>query len=806
MYLSINWLKDFVKIPKKLTPDELASVLTLHTVEVEGWQAQSETYKQVVVGRVLTVAQHPNADRLRLTTVDVKKETLSIVCGAPNVAVGQKVAVALIGAVLPNGLEIKESEIRGEKSYGMICAQDELGLGTDHEGIMVLNDNAKVGQTFADYLGLKDTTLEIDNKSLSNRGDLWGHYGMARELGALLKAPLLPYPQPDEKLLEAEGKAELSVKIENKKACSRYIAVKIENVKTIESPAWLKERLSAVGARPVNALVDITNYVMLDSGQPLHAFDATGISKLGVRYSKDDEGLETLDGKERMLPEETIVITNNNEPIAIAGIMGGAHSAIKDSTESIIIEAATFDAVAVRKASARLNLRTDASMRFEKTLDPHLPEIAWKRAWQIIKGVFPEARLAGVPVDIINFEMEPVAIAVDFSWLKKSLGKDIGRKDTVGILERLGFTVVIEGNVLMVTAPTWRAVKDVSIKEDILEEAARVIGYNEIPSLPLAATLSQLPDNQEMELERKIQDVLSGTGHLSETYNYSFVSESALTKLHFDVNNYLKLVNPISEQHVYLRQSLLTNMLQNVRTNQFNYPEFGLFEIGRVFLPIAGEYYKDEKGELMPYQGKRLGILVAGPDGNNVFNRAKGLAELMLSSLWPQARIELTVLESSPLWVEKGQAAAISCAGKEIGFTGRLSAEVANAFGLKLKVAYVEINFKELMALYLSLPANQYIEAPKYPPVTRDIAFVVDEKILYNDFWKVLIDFHPLIVKAELFDVYTGAGLGEGMKSLAFHLTYQDKERTLTAEEIDLIQADLIKRCQDKFEAQVRDF
>ncbi|PKM88360.1 phenylalanine--tRNA ligase subunit beta [Candidatus Falkowbacteria bacterium HGW-Falkowbacteria-2] len=806
MYLSINWLKDFVKISKKTTPEELASLLTLHTVEVEGWQEQSQTYNNVVVGRVLSVTQHPNADRLRLTKVDIKKETLDIVCGAPNVAVGQKVAVALIGAILPNGLEIKESEIRGEKSYGMICAQDELGLGTDHEGIMVLNDNAKVGQFFADYLNLKDTTLEIDNKSLSNRGDLWGHYGMARELGALLKTPLLPYPQPDEESLKAEGKAELSVKIENKKACSRYIAVKIDNVKMAESPAWIKERLSAVGARPINAIVDITNYVMLECGQPLHAFDATGIKKIGVRYSKLDESLETLDGKERLLPEETIVITNDNEPIALAGVIGGAQSGIKENTESIIIEAATFDAVSVRKATARLNLRTEASMRFEKTLDPHLPEIAWKRAWQLIKEVFPEAKLAGATVDVVNFEMEPVAISVDFSWLKKRLGRDISRKDTVTILERLGFSVTVEGNILLVTPPTWRAVKDVSIKEDILEEVARVIGYNEIPSLPLSATLSLLPENEELKLERKVQDVLSGTGHLTETYNYSFVSESSLTKLNFDVKNYLKLVNPISEQHVYLRQSLLTNMLQNVRTNQFNYPEFGLFEIGRIFLPIAGEYVKDEKGELMPYQGKRVGIVVAGPDGNAVFNRAKGLAELVLSSLWPQARIELTVLENAPLWAEKGQAAAINCDGHEIGFTGRLSTEVTNAFGIKVKVAYVEINFKELLALYLALPAHQYEEAPKYPPVTRDLAFVVDEKILYNDFWKVLIDFHPLIVKAELFDVYQGSGLGEGMKSLAFHLTYQDRERTLTADEIDGIQADLIQRCQELFEAQVRDF
>jgi len=806
MYLSFNWLKEFVKISKKTTPEELASLLTLHTVEVEGWQKQSKSFDKVVVGRVRTVSPHPNADRLRLVTVDIKKEILSVVCGAPNVAVGQRVPVALIGAILPGNIEIKESEIRGEKSFGMICAEDELGLGTNHEGIMVLNESAKVGQAFADYLGLNDTILEIDNKSLSNRGDLWGHYGMAREISALLKAPLDDYPQPSAELLIPAGKKNVSVKVENKKICSRYIAVKIDNVKITESPAWLKKRLASLGVRPINALVDITNYVMLECGQPLHAFDAADIARIGVRLSKPDESLETLDGKERLLPEETIVITNGEEIIALAGIMGGAASAIKDTTESIILEAATFDAVFVRKASQRLNLRTDASMRFEKTLDPNLPVMAWQRAWQLIKEVFPEAELAGAPVDIKNFELEPSAIPVDFSWLKKRMGRDVSRKDAAGILERLGFKVVNEGGNLMVTPPSWRAVKDVSIKEDVLEEVARVIGYDKIPSLPMSAPLSLLPENEEQRLERKIQDILSGAGRLAETYNYSFVSEASLAKLHFDSKDYLKLVNPISEQQAYLRQSLLTNLLQNVKTNQFNYSQFGLFEMGRVFLPLAGEYNMDIKGGLLPYQGKRLGILLAGPDGNAVFSGLKGIIELLFESLWPQSTVEFTAMENAPAWAAAGQATMINFAGREIGLIGKLSGECSAAFGLKLKIAYAEINFKELLALSQALPVRQYEELIKYPPMTRDLAFVVNEKILYNDFWRHLVGFNSLIKKVELFDVYQGEALGSGLKSWAFHLTYQADDRTLTADEIDLIQEDLIRQSQERFDSQIRNF
>ncbi len=806
MYLSINWLKDFVKISNKTSPEELARLLTTHTVEVEGWQAQSQTFDLVVVGKVISVNPHPNADRLRLVKVDVKKEILNIVCGAPNVAAGQRVPVALIGAVLPNGLTIKESEIRGEKSFGMICAEDELGLGQDHEGIMVLANSAKAGQNFAEYLGLNDVILEIDNKSLSNRGDLWGHYGMAREISTLLKTPLNPYLNINEDLLISSGKDNVTVKIEDKKSCSRYIAVKINNVKMMESPRWLKERLAAVGARPINALVDITNYVMLESGQPLHAFDATNVKKISVRLSKSGESLETLDGKERLLPDETILITDGSEAIAIAGIMGGAHSAINEQTNSIILEAATFDAVMVRKASQRLNLRTDASMRFEKTLDPNLPALAWQRAWQLIKELMPEAELAGTPTDVINFKLEPEPIAVDFSWLKKKLGRDLNRKDAISILERLGFGITLEKNILSVITPSWRAVKDVTIKEDILEEVARIIGYNNIDAIDLPSTLTLLPDNPELLLERRLQDILSGSGGLHEVFNYSFIGEASLAKLNLDATRYIKLANPISEQHAYLRQNLLVGLLQNVRLNQFNFHNFGLFEIGRIFLPLPGEYIKDAKGELLPYQGKRLGLLIAGTDNEAVFSRAKGLIELLFSALWPQATLEFTALENLPAWAQADQVASIHCAGRELGVVGLLDNKLGNSFGLKIKTAYVEINFQDLLSLSLAMPARQYRETTKYPSVIRDVAFVVNEKILYNDFWRVISGFNPLLTNIELFDIYQGGALGDGKKSWAFHFIYQSPDRTLTAEEIDVIQADLIQKCADQFEAQIRNF
>ncbi|MDX9778720.1 MAG: phenylalanine--tRNA ligase subunit beta [Patescibacteria group bacterium] len=806
MYLSLNCLKDFVKIPAKIEAEHIAELLTMHTVEVESWRRQQDDFNKVVVAKVLSVAPHPNADRLRLAKVDYKKEVLDIVCGASNLQAGQKVALALIGAKLPNGLEIKESEIRGEKSFGMICAEDELGLGDDHEGILVLSDKAKVGQPLAEYLSLNDIIFEIDNKSLSNRGDLWGHYGMARELSVLLKSPLKEAINISEELIKPKVNEKLNVKVEDKKICSRYIAVKINNVKAIESPAWLKDRLSALGVKPINALVDITNYVMLELGQPLHVFDATNIKKIIVHQTKEEASLETLDEKERVLNPGTIVISNQEEIIAIAGIMGGLNSAIKEDTSSIILEAATFDAVSIRRSSQALNLRTDASMRFEKTLDPFLPQLAWQRAWQLIKEIMPEAELASAINDSFLDVPKEKEIEFNFSWLKKSLGYDISRKDVLYILEHLGFQVVAEKNLFKVKVPSWRAIKDVNIPEDILEEIARVLGYNQVPVLLPTASLQMPIVNTEREFEYKIKDVLSGAGAMNEVYNYSFVGESALTKLNLSSDHYLSLLNPMNNNHELLRQNLFVGLMSNVRLNQFNFDNFAIFEIGRVFLNSPGIFLKNDSknDDHLPYQGKRLGMLVAGDKADEVLIKLKSLIKLLLNALLPKGLIEFVALENNPSWSEKNRAAQIVCLGKNIGVVGQYNKQAASVFGVKTKVAIAEINLPDLMSLWQKNTNLNYEASPKYPAVSRDVAFVVDEKIMYNDFWKELINFHPLLIAADLFDIYQGENLGVNKKSWAFHLTYQDNSQTLTSTLVDNIQAQLVTHLQEKFEAQIR--
>ncbi len=806
MLLSLNWLKDFIKIPKGVTPEDLALRLTMHTVEVEGWNDQSSSFAGVVVGKVLTVDKHPNADRLRVTTVDIKKEILTIVCGAPNVEAGQFVPVATVGTILPNGLEIKESEIRGEKSSGMICAEDELSLGNNHEGIMVLDKKAKIGEPFAQYLNLDDIILEIDNKSLSNRSDLWGHYGMAREIGTFYDSELKNY----EEFLKPEiitGSLKLDVKVEDKKLCPRYMALAVSGIKVEESPSWLKDRLIAIGLRPINNIVDVTNYVMFETGQPLHAFSKDQVEKIIVRTAKKDEHIETLDGKERELSEEMLVIANADGPIAVAGVMGGQHSAINNETTEIVIEAANFDAVSIRKTAGKLGLRTDASMRYEKSLDPNLTETGLHRAYALLKTICKTAEASSEIIDISNFSVNQGPIILNLNWINDKIGQEISEKQIVNTLEHLGFIVEKNGDDLSVTIPTWRAAKDIAIAEDILEEIMRIYGYdNIITSVPLVS-LNPPEMLSELVLERKIKSILSANLNLSETYNYSFVGESQLMKLNIDFSSYLKLVNPISDQQTLLRQNLITGLLGGVKTNQFNFDEIRLFELGRVYLDAPGIHDKSgEDKERLPYQEKRISFVLSGKSGN-YFTEAKGLIESLIKIIFNHNwETEFVAVEDFPIYSDNKKSVRVRVNNHDLGLISTINSDVLNKFGLKNETVTAELNFAELLSLFIVCPLTKYQAVPKYPMISRDLAFVVDSGMMYNDLRREIKSFDDLISEVELFDSYQGDKLGEDKKSLAFHVIYQSLERTLRAEEIDEIQSRLIARLEEKFGAQIRNF
>jgi len=807
MFISHDWLKDFVKLPTKISATEVAEKLTAHTVEVEGFVNQADKFKSVVVGRVLEITKHPSADRLSIALVDVKTDKLKIVCGAPNVAINQLVPVALVGAILPNGLEIKESNIRGEASFGMICAEDELGLGDDHEGIMVLDNKAKVGQSFSDYLKIKDIVFEIDNKSLSNRPDLLGHYGLARELSVIFSAPLKSYDKFYSSKIDFPNKTDkLSVEVEAKDLVSRYLAVQISNLKVEDSPTWLQERLVAIGQRPINNLVDLTNYVMMECGQPLHVFEADKIKKIVVRLAEKNEAIETLDGKERILNENDLVIADGKQVIAIAGIIGGKTREVSETTNTIILEAANFQATTIRKTSQRLGLRTEASTRFEKSLDPRLAQEALYRFIFLLKKIYPKIKISSPLFDLGLKKEVDNKIDLEFAWLFSKIGQEISRERVKEIFTGLGFKITEQKNSLEVSIPSWRANKDVKIKEDLVEEVLRIYGYDNItPSLPIEK-LSAPEINQEISIIRKIKDILYLRFNLFEAYNYSFVGSDQLKKLNIDFFQHLKLINPLSEVHSMLRQSLAPGLIGNIKTNQFKGDDLGFFEIGSVFFSSPGELSRGVDGfDNLPHQEKRIGLILSD-NKKDVFSEMKSLINGLLIELIGKEEVIFSVSENMPGWADKDACAKITFLKEDLGVISLLNKEVSAKVNLKVKTCVAEMNLSAILKIIFNLPPKRFKEAPRYPAVMRDLCFVISEKILYNDFKREIINFNPLIKSAELFDVYHGDRLEKGEKSFAFHVEYQAEDKTLTTAEVDDLQTKLIEHLAKKFEAKLRDF
>ncbi|MEA3463716.1 MAG: phenylalanine--tRNA ligase subunit beta [Patescibacteria group bacterium] len=834
MQLSLNWLKDFVNIPKSISPEELGLRLTIHTVEIDSVKKQDSKFNNIIVGRILEIKKHPNADRLQAVQVDVGKNiethdnaSLQVVCGAPNIKVGQMIPVALAGAILPNGMGIKQAEVRGIKSCGMLCSENELGLGDDSAGIMILEKEAKAGQSLADYLKLKDVIFEVDNKSITHRPDLWSHYGMAREIAAFLNVKLRKYKHSNLQSASWRTKSaddisvKLDVKVDDFDLCPRYMAVAMDGIKIEPSPKWMRDRLVAVGMRPINNIVDITNYVMLELGQPLHAFDASLISannfnksksnarecKIIVRQAKKGEILETLDGEKRELDSGMLVIADSGKPIAIAGVMGGASGEISNETNSIIIESANFNFVSIRKTQQKLGLRTESSMRFEKALDPNLCELALARIIELVKKICPKAKVVGKLIDKKKFELDQGPIRLDLGWLDKRVGQKINEDKVIKILERLGFGVKKDTKCLggyLVSVPTWRATRDIAIPEDLVEEAARIYGYdNLIPAMP-RINMGTPEVNQGRVLERKIKSILSGGAALTEVYNYSFVGREQLEKLNIDFSSHIMLSNPIAAHQTMLRQSLAPNLIENIKANQAKFQTINIFEIGSIYLSNEGELEKGAGKGKLPYQEKKLGIILAADKKAGAFNRIKGIVEYLLLCL--DFTAGFAPIEIMPNWADKNVSAEIKIEKEYIGLAANLDDKIAKRAGIKKQVAIAEISLKELFNLTVKQAIKKYQESAKFPPIVRDLAFVINEKILYNDIRDEIINFNELIKSVKLFDVYCGGKLGAGKKNLAFHITYLAPDKTLTANEADKIQQALIKHLAEKFEAKIRDF
>ncbi len=833
MLISLNWLKDFIDIPSNITAQKLAEDLTVHVVEVEEVINQAKQYENIVIGKIESVKKHPGADRLKLCMVDIGKgEPAQIVCGGLNVRKNMKCAVALPGAkVRWHGkgdlIELEEIKIRGEKSFGMICAANEIGLTDEHPAdepyVMDLNVDSEPGTSLAMALGLDDIIIDIDNKSLTNRPDLWGHVGIAREIATLYGVSL---KEPEVKQNNYEKKpsnANVKVNIESEQLCRRFMSVRIDGVKVAESLPNIQKRLTAVGMRPINNIVDISNYVMLELGQPNHIFDAKKLMPNGendgdvdivVRNARDDETITTLDGSERKLDSSMLIIANKSKPLAIAGVMGGEDSEIDSDTTSIVIEVANFDPVSVRTTSNKLGLRTEASARFEKGLDPNLTEIAIERILDLLRSHFPKAKIGNI-TDVGDREQSQTVIETSVEFIKERLGSEVDLSQIESILKSLGFQVsVADGSQsgdlkLTVTVPTMRATGDISIPEDIVEEVARHIGYHSIkPTLPLIDTKGGDQTNRDINLERKVKRFLSLGAGFQEVENSAFDDVRMANLIGIDEKtDEVEIINPLSSDQQYLRSHLLPRLLGNVKDNLRYRNEFSIFEIGRVFKPADSSKFSARKGSdiMLPEQPRRLSAVMVSrnKDSRQLFFDMKGIVE----GLFNDIGIDISfVAQNAHAWLcdsaELGIVENMTGDEKNRGEIGLLSASVVSSLKLDASVVVFYYDY-ELMA---NLPRvkTQYREIPTLPPVTRDIAVVVPRNVTYKSMEEVLKQQSGLLESYELFDLYEGSQIGSGNRSLAWHLSFRHPERTLTAEEADRELENIVNALKDKFGATLR--
>lgn len=788
MLLSRNFVSDYIDLPKDLTIEQIAEDMTSVGNEYDD-AGKLINCTKLVVGQILEAHDHPDSDHLHVCKVDVGNEVLNIVCGAPNVKEGLKVVVALPGAKLPGG-EIKKGMIRGIESNGMLCAKSELGLDNkfleekDKTGIHELDDDAKIGTDAIKALGLDDEV--IDFELTSNRGDLLSVLGMAYELGAIYKKNVKDIDL-EYKTVKENVKDEFSIDIKTDD-CTLFLAKKVKNVTIKESPDFIKERLIASGIRPINNVVDISNYVMLETGQPLHYYDANSLGeKLIVRNANDGEKLTTLDGIQRTLSKDDIVIADPNKAIGLAGVMGGLSTEVEETTKDIIIESAIFDKVKIRKTSKKI-LRSEASNRFEKGLDPKRTYMAMERSCALLQK-YANAQVLDGLVEYNKITMEDKEINLRFSKVESVLGIKIDRDKIIDILKSLGFKVEDKKDYLTVVVPTRRL--DISIEEDLIEEVGRMYGMDNIEGkLPLLKVINTHFDKTKREIKNKLIDL-----GLNETLSYSLIPNSEVHKFTNEEFTEITLNDPMSEDRNTLRYSLLYSLKEIYLYNKSrNNSDISIFEVGKGFYKENDEYKEDLK----------LAVLMTGDyylDVNKTkvdFYIIKGVLEELLDFLGYKDRYSL-VVDDIPKEFHPGQSASIIMQGKKIGVIGKMHPSV-----IKDNVYAFEINLEKLLVNRASKMV--FKEIPKYPSVRKDVAFIVDKDVTVKEVMDVIKkSAGRLLSKQELFDVYTGENVKDNEKSLAFALYFSDESKTLTEEEVMECFNKIIKNVEEKLDAKVRD-
>ena len=820
MNISYNWLKEYIDF--RLSPEELADALTsigLEVGTVEEVESIRGGLRGIVIGKVLTCVEHPNSDHLHITTVDLGNgEPTQIVCGAPNVAAGQTVVVATVGTTLYDGdneFSIKKSKIRGVESFGMICAEDEICIGTSHDGIIVLNEEVKPGTPAAEYYNLKsDWLIEVD--LTPNRVDAASHYGVARDLSAWLACHAEPSQlrRPSvEAFATDRPDGAVAVEVDDYEACPRYSGVTIRNIKVGESPEWLKNYLSAIGQRPINNIVDITNFILLGIGQPLHCFDVDKIDggKIVVRKCKQDTPFTTLDGVERKLDERDLMICNADKPMCIAGVFGGLDSGVTESTTSIFLESAYFNPTSIRKTARRHGLSTDASFRYERGTDPNITMYCLKLAALMVKEL-AGGEICGEPADIYPKEIKPYPVTLRYDYLNALVGKDIPSEKVDSIVKSLEMEIVNHSdNSIDLLVPTYRV--DVQRPCDVVEDVLRIYGYNNVDfSRNLRASLSfKTITDSSNELRELISNQLTATG-FNEILNNSLTAESYYEGLTDEHHAPVKLLNPLSNDLNVMRMSLLFGGLEVIEHNvNRRDADLMLYEFGKIYSRDLSVESTAEN-PIAPYsENERLGLWLTGnirtgnwarPEEKATFFDMKAIVTNIFARLGINGKeIELKPLKS-PFYSNAVEIATRS--GKQLGTLGIVAKAMLKRCDVKQEVIYADLDWTALVKLAVKKKVT-YAPLPKTHPVKRDLALLLDEAVTMAQVEKIVRDSEKKLLRGvELFDVYQGKNLEPGKKSYAISITLQDDEKTLQDKQIEAVMGKITANLQKQLGASLR--
>jgi len=774
MLISMNWISEFTDL-SGINLKELIGRFTLSTAEVEEIHEYGKNIKDVVVGKIIEINDHPNSKKLHLVKVDIGTEVVGCVCGAPNVFVGAIVPFAKLGGQVGD-LEIKEAKIAGEISHGMCCSEKELGISDDHSGLMMLDDTHPLGTDIKTFMQLEDTVFEVDNKSLTNRPDLWGHYGIAREIAVLTKRPLRPLDVMNTSIYQ--DLAQIDVKVEDTEKCYSYSCITVSNIKEKKSPVNMRIRLTYCGMRPINLLADLTNYLMMELGQPMHAFDNSKVSKIRVKTYPEVVDFKTLDSNVRKVDTETLLICDEKEPVAIAGIMGGELSEITDDTDSVLLESANFDGVSVRKSATRLGLRTDASARYEKIIDPELTIPAIERFLKLLADIDPGVKVTSSLTDCYVKHYDTLHIDFNKAYVDKYTGIDISSDQIEETLTALGFGVTRKSDEFSLVVPSWRATKDVTMKADIIEEITRIYGYDNFDIRSTKSFLTPVRHSVERSNEYRMKQLLTERYAMNEVHSYIWYESKTNKELGIVTEPNIRVINSITAENDTIRATMIPSLLGFVAKNVDNYPEMGMYEIGRVATGLRADGLCDER--------KRLAFVVASKklSDKEVYFKCKEMIEQLLLSIKNAAP---TFAANEELgkhnYVHPVNSASILVKGEEIGYFSVINPKIKNKIDKKLNVAFAEIDIENLEKV--AADVRRYNEISKYPGVTIDLSLLTDKATRFERIAAGVKEFNcEYLQNYYLVDIFEDEKLLPGKKSVTVRFEFGSRERTLEGQEI----------------------